>query len=507
MTSEDRHENLKRQIRDLEKKIGQLEKELDKERTEKKIARQQKEEFEKENKKLREELARLQSSAAVLGASDKTAEAGGVPTSKTFYRRSRQEGKKKPTGGQPGHPGHGRKKPIPNSPPIHVTLERCPECDTPLGEPVKGAEQKRTVTDIPLPEHVIYEVIHPRYWCSECKKLIRGEASWLPPNQQFGPAAACWIAYQRMLGLSIEKIQFSIFETYGLAMGEATILKLEKWVADTLKENYEKLHDEIVKASVVNADETGFRIGGTNGWLWVFASTIGSYYKVAPTRGHEVPEETLKGFDGVLGRDAWKPYDVVKCAGHQLDLLHVNRWLERAEIKHRVEPRSLLTSKPAKLTKPGRPPEQFIDFADGIRSILKRAIEYTDKDPPPSMEERENACREFQEEMKAFLDRKRTDEDAVRISNELRKRQDMLFTFMEHEGVPWHNNDAERAIRQGVLHRKISGGRRTWIGAEVFEVILSTYETAKKRGERFIEMVRKKFDPFSEGEVRDVGTS
>jgi transposase len=78
---------------------------------------------------------------------------------------------------------------------------------------------------------------------------------------------------------------------------------------------------------------------------------------------------------------------------------------------------------------------------------------------------------------------------------ELRKRLDMLFTFMDHEGVPWHNNDAERAIRQGVLHRKISGGRRTWTGAEVFKVILSTYETAKKRGDRFIEMVRAKFDP------------
>ncbi|NIA12122.1 MAG: IS66 family transposase, partial [Nitrospiraceae bacterium] len=49
--------------------------------------------------------------------------------------------------------------------------------------------------------------------------------------------------------------------------------------------------------------------------------------------------------------------------------------------------------------------------------------------------------------------------------------------------------------RQGVLHRKISGGRRTWTGAEVFEVILSTYETTKKRGDRFIEMVRAKFDP------------
>ena len=62
--------------------------------------------------------------------------------------------------------------------------------------------------------------------------------------------------------------------------------------------------------------------------------------KVSPTRGHTVPEEILEGFEGVLGRDAWKPYDVVKCAGHQLDLLHVNRWLERAEIKHRIQPQS-----------------------------------------------------------------------------------------------------------------------------------------------------------------------
>jgi len=90
---------------------------------------------------------------------------------------------------------------------------------------------------------------------------------------------------------------------------------------------------------------------------------------------------------------------------------------------------------------------------------------------------------------------------------ELRKRLDMLFTFMDHEDVPWHNNDAERAIRQGVLHRKISGGRRTWTGAEVFEVILSTYETAKKRGDRFIEMVRAKFDPPAGARGCGVGAS
>lgn len=507
MMNEDLPEDMREYLHNLERKIAQLEKDLKKESAGKEALRQSNKKLKKENEKLKRELARLQGSAPVLAGSDKTAEAGGVPTSKVFYRRNRQEGKKKPTGGQPGHPGHARKKPTPNSPPIPITLDKCPECGTPLGEPVKGAEQKRTVTDIPLPDHIIYEIVYPRYWCGECKKLVRGEAPWLPPKQHFGPAVACWIAYQRMLGLTIGKIQSSLLETYGITMCESTILKLEKWVADTLHEDYEKIREEVVKSSAVNADETSFRIGGTNGWLWVFTSTVGSYYTVAPTRGHKVPEETLEGFEGVLGRDAWKPYDVVKCEGHQLDLLHVNRWLERAEIKHRIEPRTLLSSGSAKLTKRGRPPGQFIDFADGIRSILKRAVEYTENDPPPSMEERKNACRVFQKEMKAFLDRKWTDDDAIRISKELRKRLDMLFSFMDHGGVPWHNNDAERAIRQGVLHRKISGGRRTWTGAEVFEVILSNYETAKKKGKRFIEMVRAKFDPPAGVAGCEVGVS
>jgi transposase len=275
-------------------------------------------------------------------------------------------------------------------------------------------------------------------------------------------------------------------------MSEATILKLERWVADTLKEDYEKLKEKIIQENNINADETSFRVNGENGWLWVFTSTIGSYYKVASTRGHSVPEEVLKGFNGVLGRDAWKPYDVIMCSGHQLDLLHVNRWLERAEIKHKIEPRSLLTSQPVKILRKGRPPEKFLEFVDGVRSILKKAVEYTENDPPPSLDERKNARDKFQAELTGLLERKWVDPDVIRIFKELRKRQDMLLTFMVHEDVPGHNNDAERAIRQGVLHRKISGGRRTWLGAEVFGVLLSIYETSKKQKENFMQLVGRK---------------
>ena len=81
------------------------------------------------------------------------------------------------------------------------------------------------------------------------------------------------------------------------------------------------------------------------------------------------------------------------------------------------------------------------------------------------------------------------DADAVRIAKELRHRRGQLFTFVIEPGVPWHNNEAETQIRQGVLFRKISGGRRSWMGAWVLERLLTVYRTCRKRGIEFLDVV------------------
>ena len=215
----------------LRGKILELEKQLEKERIDNsnskkqnKKLRAQKKELKKEINDLKQELAKLKGSAPFLASSDKTAEAGGVPSSRVFYKRNRSAEKKKPTGGQPGHTGHGRKKPTPNTSPVNVPLDECLICGRPTGSPCKGAEQTRTITDIPLPSHIVYEVIFPRYWCSTCKKLVRGNLPWLPPNQQFGPAVACWIAFHRMLGLTVGKIRLSLYQTYGISMSDDVIV-------------------------------------------------------------------------------------------------------------------------------------------------------------------------------------------------------------------------------------------------------------------------------------------
>ena len=179
------------------------------------------------------------------------------------------------------------------------------------------------------------------------------------------------------------------------------------------------------------------------------------------------------------------PYDAITTADHQLDPVHVNRWLERAEVRHRVEPRPLLEERAAKLTSAGHPPEEFLRFVDGVRSIYREAILVVkDRERVPRAERRA-AYRRARRAMAALLRVDWNDADARRIAKELRHRRGMLFTFLLQPGVPWNNNGAENAIRQGVLIRKVSGGRRTWNGARVLERLLTIYRTCRKRGESF----------------------
>nr|QNO42538.1 hypothetical protein MMHALIEK_00013 [Methanosarcinales archaeon ANME-2c ERB4] len=70
-------------------------------------------------------------------------------------------------------------------------------------------------------------------------------------------------------------------------MCESTILKLEKWVADTLHEDYEKIREDVVKSSAVQCLRDQFQ-DRRKEWLVVglYFGRLGSYYTFAPTRGH-----------------------------------------------------------------------------------------------------------------------------------------------------------------------------------------------------------------------------
>ena len=79
------------------------------------------------------------------------------------------------------------------------------------------------------------------------------------------------------------------------------------------------------------------------------------------------------------------------------------------------------------------------------------------------------------------------EKNCARLLKRLRRERDMLFTFLEEEGVDWNNNAAERALRSSVVIRKITYGNQSDEGAHAHAVLMSIRETCGLRKENFFD--------------------
>jgi hypothetical protein len=87
----------------------------------------------------------------------------------------------------------------------------------------------------------------------------------------------------------------------------------------------------------------------------------------------------------------------------------------------------------------------------------------------------------------------------------LEKNQNTLFTFLDHDGVPWNNNNAEHAIKSFVWLRRNISGITTEKGIQDYLVLLSICQTCKYMGLHFLDFLRsgeKDILAFAEGKGR-----
>jgi hypothetical protein len=68
---------------------------------------------------------------------------------------------------------------------------------------------------------------------------------------------------------------------------------------------------------------------------------------------------------------------------------------------------------------------------------------------------------------------------AAKYKKRFQKSGGKMFTFLDHDGVPWNNNNAEHAIKRFAKYRRDAGGRFTERSLEEYLVLATVLETCE----------------------------
>jgi hypothetical protein len=225
----------------------------------------------------------------------------------------------------------------------------------------------------------------------------------------------------------------------------------------------------IAAGKLVHADETKVSVGGKDGYVWVFTSLEDVAFIYAETREGSTLRQVLGKFRGVLVSDFYAAYDAIDCA-QQKCLIHLMRDLNDD-----------LSKQPFN--------EEMKQIAQRFGSLLKPIILTVDR-----FGLKARYLRRHKRSVEHFYDvlSEQTFETEVAVGYKKRfeKNRNKLFTFLDHDGVPWNNNNAEHAIKVLVKLRRSIGGQSSPGGMRDYLVLLSISQTCRYRGLSFLDFLR-----------------
>lgn len=386
------------------------------------------------------------------------------------YSKPSARGSRKKPGRKPGHPGSRRSKPERIDKREMHRAEVCPECGGPL---CRCAETRTRYTeDIPEVEPEVTEHTIHRDWCAQCKKKVEPKITAALPGSTLGNRVlvlTAWLHYA--LGNTLSQI-VEVFN-FHLQMPVSPGGLVQMWyrLAEILYPWYEQIHREALDSAVLHGDESGWRVNGKTHWLWCFANKTLSFFMIDRSRGSPVVQQFFtEEFGGVLVTDFWGAYNAVACALRQKCLVHLLRDLKQTE----------------KYKSPGT---DWPVFAKKLRRLIGDAIRLWRRQDELSEETFASRRARLTARLDALINADWNDAHCRRLVKRLRRHRDELFTFLDQPGVPFENNEGERAIRPAVIIRKNSFGNRSEQGADVQAILMSIFFTLKKRGHNPIQTI------------------
>jgi len=351
-----------------------------------------------------------------------------------------------------------------------ASVEQCDLCGKDLrDQPPLKSTNERIIEDIPDPPEKtnVTAITQQKKYCADCQEVITAKSDLALPGADIGLNATVLTCYLWVAAcLPYTKIKEYLGTFFRFPISTSGLSRHVIRVATIMKSVHAEILTLINNGSILQADETGWRVRGSPWWLWVFGTQDAAYFTVDKSRGTKVVRRVLgEIFFGVLVVDGWGAYLSLVCE-QQSCMSHLLRKIRKFRdafphlteiVKFYLKFRRIILD--GERLQHNRDQLGEIVFQRRLTRLKKRLADLVNWPNPDSILEE--------------------------IIKKVKRQQPRILIFVEHPGVPFHNNYAEYLIRIGVLKRKISGGSVSAEGAEAYAILLSIYVTCKLRGMSF----------------------
>jgi predicted RecB family nuclease len=316
-----------------------------------------------------------------------------------------------------------------------------------------------------------------RYRCFQCKAIFWSQ-QWLTIKGRIGPQLLSYMIYQVIeLRLPQRVVGLSLKQLFGLDLSLALLGQLKAKAARIYKPTYDAIFSRLTTGHVLHADETRISVVGGSAYVWVFTNLEEVAFYFTETREGEVLQTLFGTFRGVLVSDFYTAYDSMKCP-QQKCLIHLIRDLNEDFLKQPFD-------------------KELEEVMRTFSSVLRPIIETVDRFGLKTrfLRRHKRAVEQF---YLRVADSDYQSEAAIKYKKRFEKNRDKLFTFLDYDGVPWNNNNAEHAIKSFAMLRNVIRGSSSARGIRDYATLLSICETCKYKGTNFLNFLRSGHEDVDE---------
>lgn len=351
--------------------------------------------------------------------------------------------------------------------------KRCPFCNK--RSLIKYDKHSRTVYDLKMFKYGIKRWVikykSPRCQCNKCEKIFYPPAhrKMLPSKSKYGHNLFSLIIYRNIGRLmSQNAIVEDLEETFGYRFAWGIVSKMKSIAALKYQMTYDNLLSKIISGNLIHIDETKVSAKGANNYVWAITNMENVVYLYSATRESDMIKEKLRDFNGVLITDFYTAYDSIACP-QQKCLIHLIRDMNEDILKNPFD-------------------DELKTITKEFTLILSPIVEAIDK-----FGLRQYHLNKYKLPVDVFLKKVHNKEYTSDLARNYQRRfvkyGDKMFTFLNYDGVPWNNNNAEHAIKRFAQLRKAIGGSSTAKGIQEYLVLLSICETLRLRNASFLKFL------------------